>query len=121
MIDSGWKLKVVTHPVYMTTSIIVYRRAGGKTQFFTTKEQAVYEIKEVPENNSFSTSERPPSLVDFTMTTMMQIPDLLQQLQKELNDMGIKDPDKSFSEGKLAATEKHLEDLRAMLDLKENP
>lgn len=117
---SGWTLKIVNNMFCPGMSIIVYRRFGGKIQFMAAKEPPMFEIKEISEGEILGTSNRPPALVDISISTMADFPDFLHQLQQELHTLGIKAPDKSFVEGKLDATQKHLEDLRVLLDLKEN-
>lgn len=48
--------------------------------------------------------------------------DLLPDLLKALHNQGVKLPDKGHTEGKLEATSKHLEDMRALVfDRKQEP
>ena len=57
------------------------------------------------EIDSYSTDEKP---------TLELLPEELQMLADELNKNGFK-PQKGFLEGKLEATDKHLEDMRKLV------
>ena len=47
--------------------------------------------------------------------TLVLQQEMLPALMKALSDYGVKRPDESFVEGKLSATEKHLEDMRSLI------
>lgn len=109
---SDWKLKIVTNVFAPGFSILLYRKVGDKIQFMAPANEPVYQIKEYTESGSF---EKPAALVNISMGTMIDFPDILSQLQQELHELGVKAPEKSYIEGKLVATEKHLEDMRKMV------
>jgi hypothetical protein len=57
----------------------------------------------------------PPPFMEFPMSLSMEFPEFFGKLMTELNEFGIKSPDKSFVEGELQATKEHLKDMRRLV------
>lgn len=91
----------IKHNLYnLSCDIIIYRRLpNGDTEILDSKME--------------------PSIISrdgaYNEPTLRIQESFLPLLMKALNDMGVKLPDKAFNEGKLEATERHLEDMRTLV------
>ena len=94
----GWKATVQFIPGRLATALFVYRRLpDGRT--------------EVVHGDTVETPE-----VEATMKPTLELmPDMAQAILVALSESGVKLPEASFTEGKLEATEKHLEDMRNLV------
>jgi len=98
----SWKIKIVDNPCKVDRDIYIFRRADyEKTEVIGWDEKGRCIGTIFPPGEVF-----PPSI--------SLSPETLQNLADELNNMGIK-PQKGFLEGKLEATDKHLEDMRRLV------
>ena len=91
----GWKIKIVDVGYKLSRDIFIYRqRFDGKGETIN---------GEVFDFNS-----------DVLKPTLSLTDDQLRKLAEEINKQGI-NPAKEFTDGKLEATEKHLEDMRTLV------
>jgi hypothetical protein len=92
---NNWLVKIIDKGYKITRDIYIFRRTfDGKTELLN-GEVIEYGIN----------PDKPTLELD---------PDQLQEFANALNDIGI-NPKKEFIEGKLEATEKHLEDMRKLV------
>lgn len=99
----NWKAIVVFEPGLITNSVFLYRdRERGVREYRTGQD----EIKAVKEGERLNSDELRFALLDE---------DEMQALIAAFDKFGVKRPEASFTEGKLLATEKHLEDMRMIV------
>jgi hypothetical protein len=92
--------------------IYLVRVCGNKTQIMSMTREGNHEIKEF-EGNSFAASEVEP-ILRVPIAWELEF-DFSRKLLQALSDKGTILPDKNFAQGKLEATEKHLEDMRKLV------
>lgn len=97
----NFKVQIQETPGRITSRIFLFLPREGTTTFFTHKGTGV-EVKE----------GEAPNYDELYFAEMS--PDQLQAFAEALADKGIKTNKDSIAEGKLAATEKHLEDMRTI-------
>jgi hypothetical protein len=95
---NNWKIRIIDNPIKINRDIYIFRRQGNKYQILT--QEGLIE-----KNEGDSIDEKP--IMELT-------PEQLQAFSDELSNVGYK-PQKGFMEGKLEATEKHLEDMRKLV------
>jgi len=94
----NWKVKIVDKGYTDTRDVFLFRRdASGRTAILHGDRIDTYEDGAVRDEPS-----------------MCLTSEMLQAFAEALNDQGFK-PLKGFLEGKLDATEKHLEDMRTLV------
>lgn len=94
-----WTIKIVDVGYRFTRDVYIFRRTLGGAEFIQSDETTVF-IAE-------GSAEQPKP-------TFRLEPEALQELAEELARTGYK-PEKGFTQGKLDATEKHLEDMRTLV------
>jgi hypothetical protein len=93
----NWKIRIVDGGARTARQIFIMQKdPSGKTLIWRNDKVETLELGQWAE----------PS---FWME-----PEMLQDFANALNDIGIK-PEQGFLEGKLGATEKHLEDMRTLV------
>lgn len=105
MMDERWEARVIFNPGRITNSVYISRRragTGGVREFLRPDDMVVTVIPGKP-------------LKDEEIIFASLDDDQLQALQTAITDHGIKRPDAGFVEGKLVATERHLEDMRQIV------
>lgn len=95
----NWKVKIIDEGYRFERSIFIHRKVGDKVEIF--RGDTIETIEE-------GIATRP----SFYMS-----PEMLQEFANALDKNGIS-PKQGFVEGKLEATENHLQDLRKLLKLK---
>lgn len=94
----NWIVKIVDPGYKITREIFIYRRAGiGKTEVLRSGGMV----------ETIDTGVKPEPTLEL-------FPETLQALANALAEVGIK-PQEGYLEGKLEATEKHLEDMRTLV------
>jgi hypothetical protein len=101
-----WKIEIQQRPAQFLTDIWIYRRSStNKIIIYRYRDHNVVEEEEA----EYGAARLPATLT---------IPnDLVPLLLDAIVNEGIKAPAQTFKEGKLAATEAHLKDLRYMLKM----
>lgn len=94
-----WNIKIIDVGYRFTRDVFIFRRSLGGAEFIQNDGTALF----VPEGSA----ETPNPAIKLE-------PEALQALADELARTGYK-PQKGFIEGKLDATEKHLEDMRKLV------
>jgi len=93
--NTNWNIKIIDRGFKLQRDIYIFRQTfDGKMKMLDGK---IYEIGAQP--------EKPSLELDIEQ---------LQEFASALNELGI-NPKKEFVEGKLEATEKHLEDMRKLV------
>lgn len=104
---NDWKITVQNRPAEFLTDIWIYRRGpNNDTIIYRSRGRDIAEEETV----TAGSASLPAS---FTIPT-----DLLPVLLQALISKGVENPEESFVQGKLVATENHLKDLRQLLKLK---
>lgn len=94
-----WEISIQRLPGRTTLALYIFRRGhNGKTEV-------------VQGNDTIVTFDEGQ---DFEPTITL-FPEMLSVLMKELSEYGVRLPEQSFIEGKLYATDKHLEDMRRLV------
>jgi hypothetical protein len=105
--EDNWEARVIFSPGKIAANIYLSRRmrgAGGVREFLVGNDT----IKTVTPDKQLRDNE----LIFATLDD-----DQLHALQIAIANYGVKLPDAGFVQGKLEATEKHLEDTRTLLSL----
>lgn len=100
---------------YNRTRIYISYRAGNTRVFFVPNPEALdnpLSPAYLQEEVDISTSPDPGKRSVHFMELQNE---WLGPLVKALTDAGVRPPEQSFTEGKLVATEKHLEDMRRLV------
>lgn len=98
----NWRVKIVDVGYKVSKEIFIFRRLpNGKTEIL--QEGGVI-------TSDYGVAPKP---------TIELYPEMLQELANELSNSGFK-PKEGYMEGKLLATEKHLEDMRKIVFKKSN-
>ncbi len=114
--EENWEARVVFNPGRITNSIYISRYRpghGGVREFLRPDDMVVTQIPGKP-------------LKEEEIVFANLDDDQIRALVVAFDKHGVKRPDAGFTEGKLEATEKHLEDMRSIvghikkLPLKEN-
>jgi hypothetical protein len=95
----NWNVKIIDKGIRIERDIYIYRKLGDKIEIIGAGNTTNI-------INQFATIPDEP--------TLSLNPEALQAFANALNDIGI-NPQKEFIEGKLEATEKHLEDMRTLV------
>ena len=98
-IDQSWQVKIKDNPYMLGKDMYIFRYITGSIEIL--KKDGI--IERFPEGSAIP--QEPFMHLEH---------DMLQSLADALNDNGIK-PQQGFIEGKLLATEKHLEDMRTIV------
>ena len=96
---NNWTIKIIDKGYKFERDIFIFRRVGNKTEMLNGDGTATF-------------YEEGSAVVD--KPTLSLNPETLQAFADELAYIGIK-PQKGFLEGKIEATEKHLEDMRKLV------
>lgn len=99
MNDSNWKIRIAESPFDFNREVYIYRHIGDQ-------------IEIMGGDSVTRTYGRNESILKTP--TLLLSPEALQALSNALNEQGYK-PQEGFVEGKLEATEKHLEDMRTLV------
>jgi len=106
MMYEGWRIEIQDRPAMFYSDIWIYRRGPDN-------KTILYRMDGQTDTATESTHEYGSHLpATLTIET-----DLLPLLMEALTKKGVKPPAHSFVEGKLDATERHLQDMRKMLKL----
>ena len=97
--EDNWVIKIVDVGYTYTRDVFIFRRSIGGAEFIQNDGTALFVAE--------GSVERPKPTIQLD-------PEALQALADELSHVGYK-PQKGFIEGKLTATEKHLEDMRRLV------
>ena len=95
----NWVIKIVDVGYRFTRDVFIFRRSLGGAEFIQNDGTALFVAD--------GSAEQPKPAIQLD-------PEALQALADELAHVGYK-PQKGFIEGKLNATEKHLEDMRKLV------
>ena len=95
----NWTIKIVDVGYKFARDIYIFRRMLGGAEFIQDNQTALFV--------SEGSAEQPKPTISLD-------PEALQALADELAKVGYA-PQKGFIEGKLDATEKHLEDMRTLV------
>ena len=99
MKDFEWKIAIYRPAGLIGYDVTIYRSIGsGEMEVLVGSDMVRFKEGETI----------PPSL-------RFQNPQMLKELVRAIGEMGIREDHQSFSEGKLEATEKHLEDMRTLV------
>jgi len=102
-IDNGWKVKIVDTGTSFLLDIYIYSRGINNVVSMVTSDGKV--VSSIQEHGT---------RLEPTIRLERQ---QLQAFSNALNNMGI-NPQKEYIQGKLEATENHLQDMRTLLKIK---
>lgn len=101
--DDRWEARVVFNPGKITNAIYLHRKSDIARRDFVIDGGKIVK--------TFNTAEPKPDELEFAWLDDDQI----RALMTAFDAHGIKRPDAGFTEGKLVATERHLEDMRQIV------
>lgn len=101
--NDGWKARVVFRPDMIANAVYMTREYGDRREYLTKtgKDYTIVTAKQ------YETPKEDPI---FILLDNSQI----QSLAEAINEYGVQAPNEHLIEGKLLATERHLEDMRAL-------
>lgn len=99
---NNWTIRIIDVGYRFTRDVFIFRRTAQGSEFIQNDGTGIF-IAE-------GSAEQPKPALQLE-------PEALQALADELANVGYK-PQKGFLEGKLEATERHLDDTRTLLKLK---
>lgn len=100
--NTEWKVKIVQDYATLTERLYIFRRDGGKVQYVDFSKDTV--IKTMDEGEG-------------QINGLRLYPEMIQALTDAIHK-DFKPSEQKFTDGKLMATERHLEDLQKLLKLK---
>lgn len=98
-----WKLEIQSDLNRIDYALYIYRDIDHQKREFITKGGLEVETQDKT------------SSIDKDVTFARILPEQLQQLQDEIAQLGVQPKSNSVNEGKLIATEKHLDDMRKLV------
>ena len=96
---TNWQIRIVDKGYAFSRDVFIFRKLPGGAEFIQKDDTCVF----IAEGSAI----KPKAAIELE-------PEQLQALADELSKVGYK-PQKGFMEGKLKATEKHLEDMRTLV------
>lgn len=107
--DNDWKISIKIEDMFNTATISVYKRnpTGGTDILYQDAEKGIETIKHYKSGEGIPLNAYSLRLNNF----------LMEELATELAKKGVRPRQASHTEGKLEATENHLQDMRKLLKL----
>lgn len=102
MLNDGWKCYVEFNPGMITNSVFLVRRKEFGVREFLLPDNTIKTVKE---------GER----IEDSLVFAQLDDDMIAALMQGFDKHGVKPPEQSYTEGKLQATERHLEDMRMIV------